>query len=62
MVIRVQHYAEDLEYTDYSIEILKISIEDLKAENYQGKHVEYVEFEDYDKIKTLFSSKNPKLC
>ena len=56
-----QHYAEELEYTDYNIEILKISIEDLKAENYQGiEHVEYVEFEDYDKIKTLFSEQESK--
>jgi len=56
-----ENYAEELEYTDYNIEILKIDIDDLKSETYESiEHIGYVENEDWDTLKTLVSGKEVK--
>lgn len=56
-----EKFAEDLEFTDYNIEILKISINDLKSETYSGiEHVEYIENEDWEKLKSLVSEEEVK--
>ena len=56
-----ENYAEELEYTDYNTEILKISIDDLKSESYESiEHIGYVENEDWDTLKTLVSEKEVK--
>lgn len=56
-----EKFAEELEFTDYNIEILKISINDLKSETYSGiEHVGYVENEDWDKLKSLVSEQEVK--
>ena len=56
-----ENYAEELEYTDYNIEILKIDIDDLKSESYESiEHIGYVENEDWDTLKTLVSEKEVK--
>ena len=55
------NYAEQLEYRDYNIEILKISIDDLKSESYESiEHIGYVENEDWDTLITLVSEKEVK--
>ena len=54
-------YAEQLEFTDYNIEILKIEIDDLKSESYDNiEHVEFVKYDDWDTLKTLVSEKEVK--
>ena len=56
-----ENYAEELEYTDYNIEILKIDIDDLKSESYESiEHIGYVENEDWDTLITLVSEKEVK--
>ena len=56
-----ENYAEELEYTDYNIEILKIDIDDLKSESYESiEHIGYVENEDWDTLKTLVTEKEVK--
>ena len=56
-----ENYAEELEYTDYNTEILKISIDDLKSESYESiEHIGCVENEDWDTLKTLVSEKEVK--
>lgn len=56
-----EKFAEDLEFTDYNIEILKISINDLKSETYSGiEHVGYIENEDWGKLKSLVSEEEVK--
>ena len=56
-----ENYAEELEYTDYNIEILKIDIDNLKSESYESiEHIGYVENEDWDTLKTLVTEKEVK--
>ena len=56
-----EKFAEELELTDYTIEILKISINDLKSETYSGiEHVGYIESEDWEKLKSLVSEEEVK--
>jgi hypothetical protein len=56
-----EKFAEELELTDYTIEILKISINDLKSETYSGiEHVGYIENEDWEKLKSLVSEEEVK--
>jgi len=56
-----ENFAEELEFTDYNIQILKISMDDLKSESYGSiEHVEYVENEDWEKLKSLVSEKEVK--
>ena len=56
-----ENYAEELEYTDYNIEILKIDIDDLKSESYESiEHIGYVENEDWHTLKTLVTEKEVK--
>ena len=56
-----EKFAEELELTDYNIEILKISINDLKSETYSGiEHVGYIENEDWEKLKSLVSEEEVK--
>ena len=44
-----------------NIEILKISIDDLKSESYESiEHIGYVENEDWDTLKTLVTEKEVK--
>ncbi len=55
------NHAEELEFTDNNIEILRIGIDDLKSESYENiEHVGYVENEDWDNLKTLVSEKEVK--
>ena len=56
-----ENYAEELEFTDYSIQILKIGIDDLKSESYENiEHFGYVENEDWDTLRTLVTEKEVK--
>jgi len=56
-----ENYAEELEFTDYNIQILKISIDDLKSESYENiEHIGYVENEDWDTLRTLVTEKEVK--
>lgn len=56
-----EKFAEELEFTDYNIQILKISMDDLKSESYDSiEHVEYVENEDWEKLKSLVSEEEVK--
>lgn len=56
-----EKFAEELEFTDYNVEILKISINDLKTENYSGiEHVGYVKNDDWEKLKSLVSEQEVK--
>ena len=55
------NHAEELEFTDNNIEILRIDIDDLKSESYENiEHVGYVENEDWDNLKSLVSEKEVK--
>jgi len=55
-------YAEELEFTDYNIQILKIDIEDLKNETYDNiEHIGFVKYDDWNTLKTLVSEKEVKL-
>ena len=56
-----RYYAEQLVYTDYNIEILKINIDDLKSESYENiEHIGYVENEDWDTLRNLVTEKEVK--
>ena len=55
------NYAEELEFTDYNIQILKIDIEDLKNETYDNiEHIGFVKYDDWNTLKTLVSEKEVK--
>ena len=54
-------YAEQLEFTDYNLQLLNIDIEDLKNETYDNiEHIEFVKYDDWDTLKTLVSEKEVK--
>ena len=56
-----ENFAEELEFTDFNIEILKISLGDLKSESYDKiEHVGYVKKEDLKTLKSLTSEKEAK--
>mgnify|MGYP001202872365 FL=1 len=55
------NYAEELEYTDYNLQLLKIDIEDLKNETYDNmEHVGFVKYDDWNILKTFVSEKEVK--
>ena len=55
------NYAEQLVFTDYNLQLLKIDIEDLKNEIYDNiEHIEFVKYDDWDTLKTLVSEKEVK--
>ena len=55
------NYAEQLVFTDYNLQLLKIDIEDLKNETYDNiEHIEFVKYDDWDTLKTLVSEKEVK--
>lgn len=55
------NHAEELEFKDTNIEILRIGIDDLKSESYENiEHIGYVENEDWDTLKTLVSEEEVK--
>ena len=54
-------YAEELEFTDYNIQVLKIDIEDLKSEIYDNiEHIGFVKDDDWDTLKTFISEEEVK--
>ena len=55
------NYAEQLEFTDYNLQLLNIDIEDLKNETYDNiEHIGFVKYDDWDTLKTLVSEKEVK--
>ena len=55
------NYAEELEFTDYNFQILKIDIDDLKIENYDNiETIGFAECDDWETLKTFVGDKEVK--
>jgi len=56
-----ENYAEELEFNDYNIQILNISIADLENESYSGiEHIGYIKNEDWESLNSLVSEQEAK--